>query len=164
MASICSPPSAFDFRTLDEWPHWKHRFEQFRIASGLSAEGGEKQVSALLYCMGEDVEETLRSTRITPDEKKHYQTVVDTSDAYFKVWQNVISELAKFNCHVQEENETIEQFIFSLYNLAEICDYGNLTEEMIRDRIVVGIRDHVLSERLQTVADLILEKAKTAVR
>ena len=35
---------------------------------------------------------------------------------------------------------------------------------MIRDRIVVGIRDQALSERLQTVADLTLEKAKTLVR
>ena len=67
MASLnLQPPSALDFRTPDEWPHWKRRFEQFRIASGLSAEGGEKQVSELLYCMGEDMEETLRSTRITP--------------------------------------------------------------------------------------------------
>ena len=67
MASLnLQPPSALDLRTLDEWPHWKRRFEQFRIASGLSAEGGEKQVSELLYCMGEDMEETLRSTRITP--------------------------------------------------------------------------------------------------
>lgn len=34
-------------------------------------------------------------------------------------------------------------------------------EEMIRDHIVVSIHDHVLSKRLQTVADLTLEKAKT---
>ena len=145
-------------------PRWKRRFEQFRIASGLSTEGGQKQVSTLLYCMGEDAEDTLLSTGITSDEKKRYQTVVDKFDAFFKVRRNVIFERAKFNRRVQEENETIEQFITSLYSLAETCDYGNLTEEMIRDRIVVGIRDHALSERLQTVTDLTLEKAKTAVR
>ena len=75
----------------------------------------------------------------------------------------MIFERSKFNCHIQEENETIKQFITSLYSLAETCDYGNLTEEMIRDSIVVGIRDHALSEHLQTVADLALEKAKMAV-
>ena len=75
----------------------------------------------------------------------------------------MIFERAKFNCRVQEENKTTEQFITSLYNLAETCDYWNFTEEMIRDRIVVGSRDHVLSECLRTVADLTLEKAKTAV-
>ena len=35
---------------------------------------------------------------------------------------------------------------------------------MIRDRIVVGIRDSALSERLQLDPDLTLEKAKTLVR
>ena len=40
-------------------------------------------MNVLLYCMGEDTE-MLRSIRITPDEK-HYQTVVDKFDAFFKV-------------------------------------------------------------------------------
>ena len=112
MASLnLQPTSAFDFCTPDEWPRWKQRFEQFCIASGLSAEGGEKQVSVLLYCMGKDTEGMLRSIRITPDEKKHYQTVVDKFDAFIQVRQNVIFERAKFNCRIQEENETIEQFI-----------------------------------------------------
>ena len=35
---------------------------------------------------------------------------------------------------------------------------------MIRDRIVVGLRDSTLAERLQLVADLTLEKAITAAR
>ena len=35
---------------------------------------------------------------------------------------------------------------------------------MIRDRLVVGIRDGVLSERLQMEADLTLEKAKMMIR
>ena len=38
---------------------------------------------------------------------------------------------------------------------------GGLKEEMIRDRIVVGIRDQALSERLQVDPALTLEKAKT---
>ena len=51
-----------------------------------------------------------------------------------------------------------------LYDLAERCSYGSLTSEMIRDRLVVGIRDKALSERLQLHLDLTLEKAKTMLR
>ena len=36
--------------------------------------------------------------------------------------------------------------------------------EMIRDRLVVGIRDIVLSRHLQLDADLTLETAKTQIR
>ena len=39
-----------------------------------------------------------------------------------------------------------------------------LTDDMLRDRIVVGIRDQTLSQRLQTDPSLTFEKAKRAVR
>ena len=54
----------------------------------------------------------------------------------------------------------MEQFITSLYNLAENCEYGEMKGEMIRDRIVVGTRDRALSEQLQLDTELTLEKAK----
>ena len=39
-----------------------------------------------------------------------------------------------------------------------------MKEELIRDRLVVGIRDAALSERLQLDGDLTLEKVKKAIR
>lgn len=51
-----------------------------------------------------------------------------------------------------------------LYRLADNCDYGALRDEMICDRLVVGIRDMALSQQLQLDAELTLEKAKTKVR
>ena len=48
------PPAAFDFKNPEEWPHWKQRFEQFRLASGLSDEEESRQVSTLLHCLGEE--------------------------------------------------------------------------------------------------------------
>ena len=85
-------------------------------------------------------------------------------DAYFKVRKNVIFECARFNHRDQQEEESVEQFITSLYSLSENCQYGELKEEMIRDREVVGIRDSVLSERLQMDETLMLDKAKKLVR
>ena len=58
----------------------------------------------------------------------------------------------------------MEQFITSLYSLAEHCEYGEMKDEIIRDCIVVGIRDRPLSEQLQLDAELTLEKAKKGVR
>lgn len=64
----------------------------------------------------------------------------------------------------QREDESVEQFIMTLYQLAENCAYGELKEEMIRDQIVVGIRDTGLSQKLQLDATLTFEKAKIMVR
>ena len=158
------PPEPFNFRTPDDWPRWKRRFEQFRIASGLVGSAAAQQISTFLYCIGEEAEAVLMSTNVTEDERKVYDTVVTKFDGFFNVRRNVIFERARFNQRYQHEGETAEQYIMELYRLAENCDYGGLKDEMIRDRLVVGIRDTALSQQLQLNAELTLDKAKTKVR
>ena len=43
---------------------------------------------------------------------------------------------------------------------AETCEYSDLTSELLRDRLVVGIQDSLLSECLELDPSLTLEKAK----
>ena len=158
------PPSPFDFKTPDDWPRWKRRFEQFRVASGLSQDGVSKQVNTLLYCLGEEAEDVLASTNPSQEETRAYDAVMLKFDSFFKIRKNVIFERARFNCRKQLEGESAEQYITHLYHLAENCDYRELKSEMIRDRLVVGIKDSALSESLQIDADLTLEKAKKRIR
>ncbi|UYV63822.1 K02A2.6-like [Cordylochernes scorpioides] len=83
---------------------------------------------------------------------------------YFIGKRNVIYERAKFNRRSQGETEPVEEFITNLYVLAENCSYGILKEEMIRDRLVVGVKNFNLSEKLQLESELTLEKAIQIVR
>ena len=83
---------------------------------------------------------------------------------YFNVQRNTIFERARFNLRKHEEGESVDQFITSLYTLAEHCDYGELKDKLIRDRIVVGLRDAKISEKLQLDPALTLEKAVTQAR
>ena len=93
MASVkLQPPSPFNFQLPDKWPHWKQRFEQFRQAFRLSSEGDSRQVSTLLYCMGETAEDVLSSTDITAEEKQTYAFVIVKFDTFFKVHKNMIFE------------------------------------------------------------------------
>ena len=117
-----------------------------------------------MYCLGEEAGAVLDSTNGTEDERKVYDTVIGKFDSYFKVRKNVIYERARFNRRSQLQGESAEQYIMELYRLAETCEYGNFMEEMIRDRLVVGIADNALSGRLQLDPDLTLEKAKKTVR
>jgi len=89
-----------------------------------------------MYCMGEDAEDTLASANISEEDRKQYETVIEKFDAFFKVGKNVIFERARFNRHVQRQDESAEQFITSLYSLAENCAYGDLKAEMIHDPIL----------------------------
>ena len=157
-----SPPDPFNFQRPDGWTTWKRRFECFQLASGLFKESESRQVSALLYCMGEQSDSVLNSTNISNEDREKHASVM--SDKYFKVRRNVIFERARFNRQNQLPGETIEQYITILYMLIETCEYGELKEQLLRDRIVVGIRDMALSECLQLESDFSLERAKKIVR
>lgn len=69
-----------------------------------------------------------------------------------------------FNCRVQER-ESVEQFITSLYNLVETCDFEDPKNKMICDRIIFGIWNQLYlstSKRWQTSP--CMEKVKTLVQ
>ncbi|KAL5517029.1 hypothetical protein EMCRGX_G002494 [Ephydatia muelleri] len=143
----------------EEWPKWIRRFERFRQVSGLDTKEEETQVSNLIYCMGDEADDILRSFGLSADDSKKYSVVKGKFESHFVPRRNVIFERAKFNQRRQEDGETVDAFITDLYRLAEYCDYKVLQGEMIRDRIVVGIRDSQLSEKLQMDPNLTLEKA-----
>ena len=117
-----------------------------------------------MYCLGPDAEEVLDTTRISEDEKKKYEKVIDEFDKYFKVKKNMIYERARFNQCCQLLDESADHFITEIHRLADNCEFGDMKDQLIRDRLVVGIRDGALSERLKLESDLTLDKAKTLIR
>ena len=120
--------------------------------------------NTLLYCMGEEADDVLTSTRISSNDRHKYDSVMLKFNDFFKVCRNTIFEPAKFNRRSQLKGELAEHYITALYSLVGTCDYGDFTEEPLRDHIVVGIRDTALSERLQLDPDLTLDKVKREVR
>lgn len=112
----------------------------------------------LCYVRGEKSEEIL--SQVVPDlsDATTYETVKKKFDEYFTPRKNVVFERFKFNSRVQQPEESVDSFITALYTLAESCEFGNLKDELIRDRIVIGIRDSRASERLQLISDLTINK------
>ena len=105
------------------------------------------------------------STKATADNRKEYKKVMHKLDEFFKVRRNVIFERARFSRRDQLPGETAEEYITALYSMIDACEYDErFKDEMLRDCLVVGIRDKALSERLQMDADLKLETTKTSIR
>ena len=158
-------PKKFDVSPQDEWPKWSRRFERFRQASGLAKEEEEEsQINMLIYAMGDQADDILNSFKLSTTQLKQYHTVKTKFDDHFVARSNVIFERAKFNQRRQEEGETVYTFSTPLHALAEHCNFGTLTDEMIRDRIVVGLLDAKLSEKLQLDSELTLPKAVNQAR
>ena len=171
------PPKPFNFSRPNEWTKWIRRFEHFRSASGLDEKSEAAQVNTLIYTMGAEADDIFQSFGLSDEDKKKYETVKSKFDSHFVKRRNVIYERAMFNKHKQEEGEAVDEFIIALYSLSEYCEYdhplyslseyceyGAFREEMIRDRIVVGIRDAAISLKLQLKETLTLAKALNDVR
>ena len=116
------------------------------MASNLTEKFEENQVNTLVYSMGDAADDILITLGLTAENKKKYKPVTEKFTDHFVKKRNTIFERAKFNQRVQESGESVDAFITDLYSLAETCSYGGLREEMIRDRIVVGLQNAKLSE------------------
>ena len=160
---LVATPEPFSFSRPDEWPKRIRCFERFRVASGLVKMDDKMQVNSLIYTMGDKADNILTSFRLSTDDSEKYTSVREKFDSHFVRRRNTIYERAKFNQRVQQQGESADSFVTNHYALAENCSYGGLHDEMIRDRIVVGIHDRGLSEKMQLQPDLDLEKAVTQV-
>ena len=162
--SVYQPPERFTFSKPEGWPSWIKRFERYRSASSLDVKEEERQVSSLIYSMGEEAEDILESFRLSDDEQKSYETVRTKFESYFVKKRNIVFDRISFFQRRQEEGEPVASFVNDVYALAKHCNFGALHDEMVRDILVAGIRDKRLSERLQLDGDLTLEKAVTSIR
>ena len=160
-----NPPEVFNFEQPNQWPGWKQRFSRFRLADKLNKEDGNVQVSSLIYAMGPEAENIFKTFVFTDeDECDDFDIVMQKFDEHFIPKRNIIHERARFHARTQQNGESTETFIRSLYELSEFCDFGVSRGEQIRDRIVIGITDKDLSEKLQMQSDLTVEIATETVR
>ena len=164
-----TPPENFNFSCPTEWPQWKTRFERFRKATKLDKESGDIQVSTLIYTLGSEVDKIFQTfTFDTPenegsDPSQSYEIVLDKFEHYFIPRRNIIHERAQFHQTVQNTSESVEHYVRKLFELANHCSFEN-KDDNIRDQLVIGLRDKVLSRKLQLEHDLTLHKAVSIAR
>ena len=155
-------PESFNFSKPEEFDKWIKRFDRYLQAANVTQNA--RKVNTLIYCLGPQAEDVLSTFGLTPQQLVTYDAVRDRFERYFCVRKNVIFERARFNKRVQQQGEPVEDFIMDLYRLVENCEYGVMSDDLLRDKIVVGILDNELSEKLQLDDQLTLEKALSQVR
>ncbi|KAL3207076.1 hypothetical protein MRX96_010398 [Rhipicephalus microplus] len=98
--------------------------------------------------MGREAEDVLSSLKLPDAEKVNCDAVTRAFPKHVVPRTNGIYERAKFNSRKQEVHESVDAIVTQLYRLAETCEYGDLKDELIHDRLVVRLADTQLSEKL----------------
>lgn len=96
--------------------------------------------------MGKEAEDILTSLHLSPQGASDCGSKEQIIRSFRR---NMIFGRAKFNQRQQGVGESVDHFITALHCLAERRGYRDLHNEMVRDRLVVGLTDKRLSEQLQ---------------
>nr|XP_034839814.1 uncharacterized protein LOC117995905 [Maniola hyperantus] len=70
----------------------------------------------------------------------------------------------KFFTRMQKDGESYEDFVVVLRDLSSTCSFGVLSESLCKDRLVCGITDTTVKDRLLRTKDLTLDKAINTCR
>ena len=154
-------PLSLQGNLAENWRRWRQRFELYLTASGNDAKEEATKSAILLHVAGPEALEVYNTfTWEAEADKKKVKKIMDKFESYCTPRKNVVWERHVFNCRSQQPGETIDQYATDLRCKAKTCEFGTLTDSLIRDRIIYGIlSDKTRSRLLKEGADLSLSKA-----
>ncbi|KAK9751986.1 hypothetical protein QE152_g4603 [Popillia japonica] len=128
---------------------WITTYERYRNVTRLDKQPQKSQVDSMLLHMGAQVNKLLDTLNAVDDDWNSYTKMKSLFENHYIKKVNIIYERSKFNTRAQKEGETAQEFIAAIIQLSKTCNYGIMTEKLLRNRLVVGIPDYSLSEKLQ---------------
>ena len=167
------PPTPLNVLTgniPENFRKWKQQLQTYMMASGLNDTQPPVKKAIILNLAGEDVLEISNHFKYAVDEDG--DPVEDPNDPnllltkieeYCTPKQNEVYESYKF--WSTPMSSPIDHFVSELRTRVKNCNYGALSERMIRDKIMFTLSDDTLKFRLMRDAEnLTLDKLVSALR
>uniref|UniRef100_A0A669EUY2 Gypsy retrotransposon integrase-like protein 1 n=1 Tax=Oreochromis niloticus TaxID=8128 RepID=A0A669EUY2_ORENI len=166
-------PLVFDGNVAENWRIFEQEYDIF-IAAAHSDKPARTQAYILLNLAGPEAIERERSFVYAPEvrepgdggrvlipaeSKEDPECLKRKFREMCSPQTNVTMERHKFNTRNQRTGETVESYVSDLRIKAKSCRFGDLSEELIRDRLVCGINNDNLRKVLLRDSDLTLAKA-----
>jgi len=175
------PPTelCFDGNVSENWRKWKRSFDNYLLAINLvtTPAGGDgvdppgnaairrRQLAILLHTAGEEANEVYSQLDFANDnEKVDYKIVVQKFQDYCNPRRNIMYEWFVFWNLKQLDGENIDTYAKRLKIQASLCEFGDLKDQMLLFRVIFGITDSKLKERLLRDTEMTLARALNDVR
>lgn len=152
-------PLKLDGNIAENWKRFKRSFEIFLTAIECNNKPDATKIALFRNVLGEDGNDAYDSFTLTADERKVYVTVISAFDAFCKPKTNEVYERFVFYQRNQKEGEPFDTFLLDIRHLVKTCEFGELEESMLRDRIVMGVNHKKLQRTLLETAKLTYTQA-----
>ena len=144
----------------DDWRRFRDQFSDYELAADLTDASQQKRAAVFLTCIGNEAYDAYRAMEFEDGaSRKKLDPIIAAFERFCVGAVNVTFERYEFNRRVQETGERFDIFLGDVRRLARSCDFAGVEESLIRDRIVVGIRDDSTRHKLLQIRDLTLPKA-----
>lgn len=157
-----TPPAKLNLEDnkADNWKVWKQMWNNYSIIAKLEQHGEEYKIALFLHCIGPDALKVYNAMVFTQDEDKNkLDTIIAKFDEYIIGETNETYERYLFNTRDQEPGEPVDSYVTALKTQAKNCNFCNcMHDSLIRDRIVLGIRDRPTRKRCFEHQKLTLNK------
>ncbi|KAF0764620.1 Uncharacterized protein FWK35_00011319 [Aphis craccivora] len=168
MSEHISLPTSFDLsgsNIAEKWKLFKQRFDIYLMASNQQTCEEKRKVALMLHCLGSEILPVYNSFEFNKvNDAAKYNAVINKFDEYFIPKKNIVYEQHMLFTRDQKTGESIDEYVKELRLLAASCEFGELIDTLIRGRLIYGLIDNKIKERLLKEGNIGLEKVLDVCR
>lgn len=138
--------------------YFKKMWKNYETASGLYAEENSVRVSTMLTAIGDEASKRIYSIVEAPETMKT-EEILDILTKKLAPEINIRYERYIYNSMKQSDNDSYQEYFLKLKKQSKLCDYKNMEEELMLDKIICSIKDVKLREKLWLKKDINLTEA-----
>ncbi|GFX09623.1 uncharacterized protein K02A2.6 [Trichonephila clavipes] len=144
---------------VEDWSSYVERLESYFVVNGIE---DKMEVPAILSLMGATTYKLLKNlaTPNIPSELT-YQDIVKLLSEHLNPKPLEMTERFRFYKRKQFEGESIANYCAELQKLSIHCNFGNNLSTMLRDKLMMGLKNENIQKKLLAEDRLTYEKAKS---
>lgn len=152
------PPLKVQGNLSINWKNFRQQFDVFMVASEKKTKSKAIQVAILLNVIGEEGVNIFNNFTLTKEEKDDMEKVLNEFELYCNPRKNIVFQRYTFHKRNQKDGEAFDSFLTDIQKLVQGCEFKDELD-MVRDRIVLGITEASIQEKLLGIDDLKCGKA-----
>ena len=143
---------------------WYRMYDIYAIATGVAEKAEKVQCNVFLHVAGPAAQKVYATMTFSETEKDKIKPLIKQFTEYCQGKRNITVIRYHFNTSRQKDGESFDTYLTDLRNKIRDCEYGDLEDSLLRDRIVGGVRDETLREKLLQTEKLDITKCMDLCR
>ena len=134
----------------DDWEDYTDRLKQYLVENKMDTdEDAERRRAVLLTVCGAPTYSLIKYllAPAKPSDKS-YEELVNLVKRHYHPKPGQIVSRYKVYTHHRQDGQSVSEFVADLRRLAELCEFIDKLEEMLRDFFIIGIIDSILQKLL----------------